>query len=71
MADLSDLEIVSLDYDEKVKMLEAIVQDTLSFQVEFAEITGRYFELKAKILLYKQIGSQLQSAIKAERAVGY
>ena len=71
MADknLSDIEIVSLSYDEKVKLLEMLAQDTLNDQVEFSELTGRYFELKTRIQLRKQIASMLQSAIKAERAM--
>jgi len=63
---LSDIDILALDYDEKVKMLERIVQETIKIQIEFASISGRYAELKANISVYKQVGSHLQSAIKAE-----
>lgn len=68
---LSDIDILALDYDEKVKMLERIVQETLKMQVEFASISGRYAELKANISVYKQVGSHLQTAIKAEKPITF
>lgn len=68
MSDIPE-DIVSLDYDEKVKMLETLAQDTLNDQVEFSKLTGRYFELKTRIQVRKQVASMLQSAIKAERSM--
>jgi len=64
---LSQTDILLLDYDEKIKLLERIAQEVLSYQVEYAEISGRYAEIKANITILKQVTGALQSALKAER----
>ena len=63
---LSDIDIVSLDYDAKVKLLERVGQEILGCQVEFAKVAGRYAEIKANLEVLKQVKSVLQSAIKDE-----
>lgn len=63
---LSDTDILALDYDGKVKMLEAVTRELLSMRVEFASVSGRFAELRANIQVLKEIKSALQSAIKAE-----
>ena len=64
--DLSNTDILSLDYDGKVRMLEMVGQEILNMQIEFGKIAGRYAEIKANIEVLKQVKSVLQSAIKAE-----
>ena len=65
-SDLSQADLLSLDYDGKVKMLERVAQEILNYQVEFAKVSGRYAEIKANIEVLKQVKSALQSAIRAE-----
>ena len=64
--DLSDVDLLQLDYDEKVKMLERIVKELLAMRLEFATVSGRYAELRANIQVLKEVKSALQSAIRAE-----
>jgi len=66
MSELSDVDLLSLDYDGKVKLLEAITRELLNLRLEFAQISGRNAELKANIEVLKQVKSALQSAIRAE-----
>jgi len=66
MADLAAADILSLDYDAKIKMLEQIAQEILNSRMEFAKISGRFAELRANIQVLKEVKSALQSAIKAE-----
>jgi len=63
---LSDVDLLQLDYDEKVKMLERIVKELLAIRLEFATVSGRYAELRANIQVLKEVKSALQSAIRAE-----
>ena len=65
-SDMSQADLLSLDYDGKVKMLERVAQEILNYQVEFAKVSGRYAEIKANIEVLKQVKSALQSAIRAE-----
>lgn len=67
--DLENFDIVGLDLDTKIKLLEKIASDLLGIQVEFAEIAGRFAELKANIAVLKEVKSALQSAIRAERSL--
>ena len=60
--------ILALDYDDKVKMLEKVAQEILELKIEFATISGRYAELRAKLQVLKEVKSALQSAIRAEQA---
>ena len=63
--------IGQLTYSEKCLMLENIITDLQSLVEEFAPMAGRVAELKARIEVNKLIKSALQSALRAERAVGY
>jgi len=63
---LTDVDLVALDYDAKVKMLERIVSELLGLRLEFASVSGRYAELRANITVLKEVKSALQSAIRAE-----
>jgi len=66
MSELQDVDIVALDYDGKVKTLQAIATEILRLKVEFARISGRYAELRAELQMLKEVKSALQSAIRAE-----
>jgi hypothetical protein len=66
MSELQDVDIVALDYDGKVKTLQAIAAEILRLKVEFARISGRYAELRAEMQVLKEVKSALQSAIRAE-----
>jgi len=68
MSELSDVDLLSLDYDGKVKLLEAITRELLNLRLEFAQISGRNAELRANIEVLKQVKSALQSSIRAEGA---
>jgi hypothetical protein len=39
---LTDVDLLALDYDAKVKMLERIVNELLAIRLEFASVSGRY-----------------------------
>lgn len=66
MSELSGQEILQLDYDGKVRLLLAITQELLDLKVEYAQIAGRFAEIRANIQVLKEVKSALQSAIKAE-----
>jgi len=66
MAELTDVDLVALDYDAKVKLLERVTQELLSLRLEFASISGQYAELRANLQVLKEVKSALQSAIRAE-----
>jgi len=66
VSELTDTDLLALDYDAKVKMLERITQELLNIRLEFAQISGKYSELRANIQVLKEVKSALQSAIKAE-----
>ena len=63
---LSDVDLLQLDYGEKVKLLERIVKELLATRLEFAAVSGRYAEMRANIQVLKEVKSALQSAIKAD-----
>jgi len=66
MTDLSDTDLLALDYDGKVKLLERVAQELLNLRLEFARVSGRNAELRASIMVLKEVKSALQSAIRAE-----
>lgn len=66
MGNLSDVDLLALDYDAKVKLLESVVNELLSLRLEFASVSGRYAELRANLQVLREVKSALQSAIKAE-----
>ena len=59
-------EMLQLDYDGKIRLLEAIAYELLSVRVEFAKVKSKQAELAANIQIYKEVKSALQSAIRAE-----
>ena len=63
---LDDIDILALDYDGKVKTLQAIAGEILHLKIEFAKISGRYAEMRAELQVLKEVKSALQSAIRAE-----
>ena len=70
MSELSQTDILSLDYGGKVALLERVGQEILNMQIEFGQVSGRYAELKANLEVMKQLKSVLQSSIKAEQPEG-
>lgn len=64
--ELDKEEMLALDYDGKVKLLEAIAFEMLDKRVEYAKVKSRAAELSAEIQIYKEVKSALQSAIRAE-----
>jgi len=64
--DLEQVELITLDYDGKVKLLQAVAQELLDKRLEFAQVSGRNAELRADIQVLKEVKSALQSAIRAE-----
>jgi len=65
---MSDVDLLALDYDAKVKLLERVIGELLALQMEYAQISGRHAELRAQLEVIKQVKSALQSAIRAEAA---
>ena len=66
MIDNIDIDFIALDYDAKVKILQAIAGEMLKLKMEFAKISGRYAELRAEMQVLRSVMSALQSAIRAE-----
>lgn len=66
MAELTDLDLLALDYDAKVKLLESVTRELLDLRLEFATISGRHAELRANLQVLREVKSALQTAIKAE-----
>lgn len=63
---LSETDLLSLDYEGKLSLLEAVTSELLSLRVEFAQVSGKFAELRANIQVLKEVKSALQSAIRAE-----
>lgn len=63
---LTDVDLLALDYDAKVKLLERVAKELLDLRLEFAQVSGQYAELRANIQVLKEVKSALQSAIRAE-----
>jgi hypothetical protein len=63
---LSDVDMLALDYDGKVKLLERVTQELLNLRVEYARVSGRAAELNANLHVLREVKSALQTAIKAE-----
>lgn len=66
MSDLTDVDLLALDYDAKVKVLQMVAQELLDLRLEVAQVSGRYAELRANIQVLREVKSALQSAIRAE-----
>lgn len=65
---LRDADLLALDYDGKVKLLEQVTRELLTMRLEFAQVSGKFAELRANLQVLKEIKSALQSTIKAEAA---
>lgn len=63
---LTDIDLLALDYDGKVRLLERVVQELLDIRLKFARLAGEYAEMRANIQVLKEVKSALQSAIRAE-----
>ena len=59
-------ELLALDYDGKIKLLQQIAGEILMLRMEFAQVSGRHAELRAQLMVLKEVKSALQSAIRAE-----
>jgi len=59
-------DLLALDYDGKIKLLQQIAGEILSLKMEFAQVSGRHAELRAQLMVLKEVKSALQSAIRAE-----
>jgi len=66
MGELSDVDLLALDYDAKVKLLEQVTREMLALRLEYATVSGRHAELRANLQVLREVKSALQSAIKAE-----
>lgn len=66
MTDLTKLDLLAMDYGQKVKALDAIAQEILNKQITFSNIAAEYTRLKAEIDILKSVKSSLQSSIRAE-----
>ena len=66
MSEFADVDFIALDYDAKVKMLQAIAGEMLKLKMEFAKVSGRNAELRAEMQVLRSVMSALQSAIRAE-----
>jgi len=64
---LTDVDLLSLDYDGKIKLLEQIAKMMLELRLEFAQVSARFAELRANLQVLKEVKSALQSAIRAEQ----
>jgi len=66
MPELGKQEILQLDYGGKVRLLLQISQELLDLKVEYAQIAGRFAELRANIQVLKEVKSALQNVLRAE-----
>ena len=66
--DLDTADLLALDYDGKCKLLEQVTQEFLNKRLEFAQISGKHAEMRAHIMVLREVKSALQSAIRAEMA---
>lgn len=66
MAKLEDIQLLDLDYEEKIRVLGQVAQELLNLRMEYARVSGRHAELRANITVLREVKSALQSAIKAE-----
>lgn len=64
---LSRTDLIEMDLVQKMSLLDNVTQEMLDLRVEWAEISGRYMELKSTLALLGEVKSALQSAIRAEQ----
>jgi len=55
-----------MEYIEKQKELERVIAQLIELEMPFAELSGEYFKMKARIQTLKELKSALQSSLKAE-----
>lgn len=70
MNQLSKTDILSLDYGGKIELLERVGQEILNYQIEFAQVSAKYAEIRANLEVLKQLKSVLQSSLRAESPEG-
>ncbi len=68
--DLSQTDLIALDYGQKQDMLLLIAQRMLDIKTELIRVAGRYAEIKAEIDMLKHAGQFIQSELKATQAAG-
>ena len=61
------VEILKLDYGQKISLVETLAQELLNKRVAFAEISGEYYRAKTDIQVLNSAIRALQSALRAER----
>ena len=64
--DINNVSIIDMDYHGKLTMLEKVAEEILKMKMEYAQISGRYAELRAQLQVLKEVKSALQSALRAE-----
>jgi uncharacterized protein (DUF3084 family) len=55
-----------MEYIDKEKELERVIAELMELQVPFAELSGEYYKMKARMQTLKELRSALQSSLKAE-----
>jgi hypothetical protein len=67
MTDKKKVEILKLDFGQKIIMVETLAQELLNQRVEFANLSGEYYRAKTDISILNSSIRALQSALRAER----
>ena len=62
----SAADLLVLDYDGKIKLLQQVAGEILSLKMAIAQVSGRHAELRAQLMVLKEVKSAMQSAIRAE-----
>ena len=70
-SDLSQTELLSLDYGQKQDTMLVIGQRMLDLRSEYVTISGRYAEIKAELDMLKHVKQILQSDLKATQTASY
>lgn len=63
--DWNNISVVGMNYYEKQELLDAVTQEMLQMRVEYAQVTGRYQQLKAEIQILREVKLALQSSLKS------
>ena len=61
------VEILKLDYGQKISLVETLAQELLNKRVLFADLSGEYYRAKTDIQVLNSAIRALQSALRAER----
>ena len=70
-ADLSQTDLLSLDYGQKQDIMLSIGQRMLDLKTEFVTISGRYAEIKAELETLRHVKQIIQSDLKATQTASY